>query len=169
MDPSARRIVAGLALSAAALIGLATSENWSDTAIIPTKNDVPTIGFGSTSYEDGSRVRMGDRITPVRAIALAGAHIAREEQVFRSSLPGVSLHQAEYDLYVDWVYQYGSGAWSRSSMRGQLLVGNYFGACQALLLYKMSGGHDCSIPGNRICSGVWKRQLGRYTKCMGVQ
>ena len=165
-----RIVVAALSLSAAAFIGIATSESYTGTAIIPTRNDRPTVGLGSTFHEDGSPVRMGERITPVRAIQLAGNHVAKEEAKCRASLPGVALAQVEYDLYCgDWIYQYGSGAWAASSMKDDLLVGNYWRACQDLLLYRKADGYDCSTPGNKICAGVWTRQLKRYSACMEVQ
>jgi lysozyme len=174
-----RVAVAGLALSAAGFIGIATHEYYVGEAMIPTKGDRPTIGLGSTFYENGAPVRMGDTIKPVRAIQIAGAHIAKEEAKCRESLPGVALHQGEYDIYCgDWTYQYGSGAWMNSSMRADLLVGNYWRACQDLLAYRwMNKGKpdefDCStrINGqpNRRCWGVWARQLERYTTCMSMQ
>ena len=99
----ARVVVASLSLSAAAFIGLVMDENYTDTAVIPTKNDRPTVGFGSTFHADGSPVKMGDRTTPVRALVTAQAHISREEVIFRASLEGASLHQAEFDVYMDWV------------------------------------------------------------------
>jgi lysozyme len=172
-----RVAVAGLALSAAGFVSIATREYYVGEAMVPVKGDVPTIGLGSTTYEDGRRVRIGDRITPIRAIQLAGAHVAKEEVIFRESLPGVALYPGEYDLYMDWLYQYGSGAWMQSSIRADLLVGNYFGACQVLLEYRFVGKgrdrYDCStlVDGkpNRRCWGVWTRQLERYTTCMSMQ
>ena len=161
-----RVLAAALTLSAAGLIGIAQYEGFTDKAIIPTKNDVPTIGFGSTYYPDGSRVKLGDRITPQRALVVMKAHIDKDEEAFRESLKGVYLHQEEFDLYLDWVYQYGIAAWKKSSMLRNLKAGNYKAACDSLLLYKYSGGYDCSIPGNKICSGVWKRQLERHAKCL---
>lgn len=169
-SPNPRIIVAALSLSAAAFIGIATSESYTETAIIPTVNDRPTLGLGSTFHEDGSPVKLGEKITPVRAIVLAGAHIGKEEAKCRDSLPGVALYQTEYDLYCgDWTYQYGSGAWAKSSMRRELLAGNYAAACNALLMYRFSGGFDCSTPGNRRCAGVWTRQQQRHAVCMAVQ
>ena len=161
--------IAGLALSAAALVSLVGNEWFTDTAVIPTKNDRPTVGFGSTFWEDGKPVKMGDKITPVRAIRLASHHISKEETIFRASLPGVALSQAEYDVYVGWLYQYGTGAWSGSTMRRELQAGHYVAACHALLLYKKSGGYDCSTPGNKVCAGVWTRQLERHSQCMEAQ
>ena len=165
----ARIAVAALSLSAAAFIGLATKENYVETATIPTKNDRPTHGFGSTFHADGRPVKLGEKTTPLRALITAQAHIGREEKIFRASLPNVKLHQAEYDIYMDWVYQYGTGAWYKSSMRRELLAGDYTQACNAFLKYKYSGGYDCSTPGNKRCAGVWKRQLERHKKCIEAQ
>lgn len=168
MKNRARIAVGSLALSAAALVGLVTHESYTDRAIIPTKNDRPTVGFGSTFWEDGRPVKMGETINPVRAVQLASKHIAKEEVAFRASLPGVTLTQGEYDTYIDWSYQFGTGAWMKSSMRRELLAGNHPAACRALLRYRYSGGYDCSIPGNKVCGGVWTRQKERFAKCMEV-
>lgn len=165
----ARIAAAGLALSASAFVAILSSEGFTDVAVIPTVNDRPTVGFGSTFREDGAPVQLGDRITPVRAVQRAAAHLTKEEAAFRASISGVELHQVEYDVYMDWVYQYGTGAWRASTMRRQLLAGQYRAACDALLLYRKSGGYDCSAPGNRTCPGVWKRQLARHQKCMEAQ
>lgn len=164
-----RLLVASLSLSGAALVGLLVSEGYTDKAIIPTVNDRPTVGFGSTYHENGKAVKMGETTTPVRALIKAQAHISKEEERFRASLPGVKLHQAEYDLYMDWVYQFGTGNWIKSSMRRHLLAGNYRAACDSLLLYKFSGGYDCSTPGNKRCAGVWTRQLERHAACLAAQ
>lgn len=163
----------GLSLSATALIALIVAEGYSTKAIIPTANDVPTVGFGSTVHADGSRVKMGDTIDPVRAVIAAHTHISKDEEAFRASIPNVPLLQAEYDLYMDFTYQYGIGRWRSSSMRTHLLNGEYREACDALLLYRYSGGYDCStmINGerNQRCWGVWTRQQERHQKCIAAQ
>ncbi|TWH63808.1 GH24 family phage-related lysozyme (muramidase) [Azomonas agilis] len=165
----ARILAASLSLSAMAFVGLLQDEGYTDKAVIPTQNDRPTVGFGSTFHESGQPVKLGDTTTPVRALIKAQAHISQEEALFRKSLPEVALFQAEYDLYMDWVYQYGIGAWNKSSMRKGLQAGNYRAACDALLLYKYSGGYDCSTPGNKRCAGVWTRQLERHKTCLSAQ
>lgn len=185
---SPRMLVAGLSLSAAAFIGLVVHEQYTDKAVVPTQGDRPTVGFGSTFHENGAPVKMGDTTTPVRALIKAQAHIAKEEAVFRDSLAGVPLYQGEYDLYMDWVYQFGTGAWLKSGMRAQLRRGNYEAACHALLDYrKMTSARkegpdwvpskrtpgrwefDCSTPGNKVCRGVWTRQQERHQRCMEMQ
>ncbi len=169
----ARIAVAGLSVSLVMFAGLVHKEHFTDKAVIPTKNDRPTVGFGSTFWEDGTPVKMGDTITPVRAVQLATAHVTKEEAAFRATIPNVALHREEYDIYMDWSYQYGTGAWRASSMRARLLLGDYRGACGALLLYKKSGGYDCTtmINGkpNKVCYGVWTRQLERHAACMAAQ
>ncbi|WP_065760244.1 glycoside hydrolase family protein [Pseudomonas defluvii] len=164
------RIAVGLLTMSLAGIGAwKANEGYTSNAIIPTKGDVPTIGHGSTRYEDGTHVRMGDTITPARADVLARNLIRQDEKQFAASIPGVKLYQEEFDLYMDFVGQYGMGNWRTGSPRRYLLEGNYVGACEALLLYRYAAGFDCSTPGNKRCPGVWKRQLERNAKCKAVQ
>lgn len=168
-----RRVVETLSFGAAALVALFVFEGYTSDAVIPTKGDVPTVGFGSTINQDGSKVKMGDTTNPVIAAVNALAHIQKDEELFKRSLPGVMLSQEEYDIYIDWVYQYGISNWHTSTMRQRLLAGDHAGACDALLMWKYAGGYDCSttINGkpNRVCWGVWARQLERHEKCRAVQ
>ena len=192
MRPRSNRIlVAALTLSAAGLVGIVTDESYTDRAIIPTKNDRPTVGFGSTFHEDGRPVKLGDTTTPPRALVKALAHVSKEEARFRQSLEGAILTQGEFDVFMDWVYQYGMGAWATSSMRQGVLAGEYRKACDGLLEYRFltsatatpgwqpyrwdSAGKpirwrfDCSTPGNKVCAGVWTRQQARHARCMAEQ
>lgn len=171
MSPVIRQriAVALLSLSAAGFATWQASEGYTPVAVIPTKGDVPTIGHGSTRYEDGSPVRMGDTITPARAEVLARNLNSQAERQFAASLPGVKLHQAEFDVYMDFVGQYGIGTWRAGSPRRDLLAGNYAQACHDLLKYRFAAGFDCSTPGNKRCAGVWTRQLERHAKCMAAQ
>lgn len=162
----ARIAIASLTLSAAAFIGLVSSEGYVDKAMVPTEGDRPTLGFGSTFHEDGTPVQMGEKTSPVRALILAQAHLSKQETAFRASLAGASLTQAEYDVYMDFAYQYGMANWQSSSMRRNVLAGSYLAACDSLLAWKRAGGYDCSTPGNKRCWGVWERQLQRHKQCM---
>lgn len=164
-----RVAVSALTISAAGFGAWQTHEGFSNTAIIPTKGDVPTIGHGSTRYEDGSKVKMGDTITRARAAVLARNLMSADEKAFAASLPGAKLTQGEYDVYLDFTGQYGIGNWRASSMRTNVLAGNYVAACNSLLRYKYAAGYDCSTPGNTRCMGVWKRQQQRHAQCMAAQ
>lgn len=162
-----------LTLSATAFVALLASEGYSPIAYVPTQGDKLTIGFGSTMHEDGTPVTSSDRTDPVRAVIAAQAHIGKDEQAFRETLPGVSLSQAEYDIYLDFTYQYGIGNWRQSSMRRHLLAGEYPKACDALLKWRYAARYDCStlVSGkpNTRCWGVWTRQLERHAKCWAAQ
>lgn len=165
-----QRIAVGLlAMSASGFAAWQAHEGYSSTAIIPVKGDVPTVGHGSTRWENGTPVRMGDTITPQRAVILAKALNSQEEKRFAASLPGVALQQVEFDLYMDFVGQYGFGTWEKSSMRRELLAGDYAAACKALIRYRFVQGYDCATPGNTRCFGVYTRQLQRQAKCLNAQ
>ncbi|MES2251533.1 MAG: lysozyme [Pseudomonadota bacterium] len=141
---------------------------------VPTQGDVPTIGHGSTRYEDGKRVTLADPpITRRRAVDLARNLHRAEEQRFAASLPDVKLLQEEYDLYMDFEGQYGIGNWLKpKSPRTWLLRGDYRGACDALLAWRFQAGRDCRLPQNwgpNGCKGVWIRQQARHSACLAAQ
>lgn len=141
---------------------------------VPTQGDVPTIGHGSTRYEDGKRVTLADPpITRRRAVELARNLHGAEERRFAASLPDVELFQEEYDLYTDFEGQYGIGNWLKpKSPRTWLLRGDYLGACEALLNWRFQAGRDCRLPQNwgpKGCKGVWVRQQARHSACLAAQ
>ena len=160
-------IVAALSLSAAGFVGILASEGYTEKAVVPTQNDRPTVGFGSTFREDGSPVQMGDRITPQQAVLRSLNHIARNESGLKRCVTG-ALSQTEYDVLVDFAYQYGVAATCRSSIVKHINAGRYTEACNAYLLYRFSGGFDCSTPGNRVCAGVWARNVERQKTCLSA-
>lgn len=165
---SARTTVAALALSATALVAIVASEGYTERAVVPTKGDRPTIGFGSTFRDNGTPVQMGDTITAPKALARTLAHIQKDESALRQCVTA-PLHQKEYSLLVDFSYQYGAKATCSSSMVRLANAGQYAQACGAYLRYRFAAGYDCSTPGNRRCWGVWTRQLNRYNQCMEAQ
>lgn len=169
----ARLIVGALAISAAGFAAWIGSEGFSSPPYIPTKGDVPTIGHGSTRYENGVPVKLTDKpITKARAEQLARNLMSQDELKFKASIAGVLLYQEEYDLYFDFVGQFGLGNWQISSMRKNLLLSEYRKACDSLLKWRMQAGRDCSLPKNwgpQGCKGVWTRQQARHTKCISAQ
>lgn len=179
-----RIAVAALTLSAAGFAAWVQHEGSGPVAVradgvevlepyVPTQSDVPTIGHGSTRYEDGTRVTLADAlITRRRAEELARNLNQAEERRFAASLPGVHLTQEEFDLYMDFVGQYGMPNWSGSSMRRELLAGRPRAACDALLRYRFQAGRDCALPQNwgpKGCKGVWLRQQARHSACIATQ
>lgn len=161
--------VAILFSSIALIGGLKVKEGYTSYPVIPTKGDVPTYGHGTTVRPDGTKVKMTDKpINRETADYYLRHHVSQVEKQFRTSIPGVKLSQSEFDLYVDFLYQYGITTWNKSSVRSNLQKGNYVQACNSLLKYKYVAGRDCSIRSNN-CYGVWTRQVERHAKCMGAQ
>jgi len=147
----------------------AIKEGFTPKPVIPVKGDVPTIGNGTTVYPNGVRVKMTDpEIDRKQAFEYLKLHMNKDAQRFNKTILNIPISQPEYDLYLDFTYQYGTGAWSGSSMLRNLKSGKYVAACDSLLKWKYVSGFDCSTPGNKRCSGVWKRQLERHAKCMRV-
>lgn len=152
--------IAGLALSASALVGIVLSEGYSDHAIIPVPGDVPTIGFGTTQG-----VKIGDKITPPKALARALKDVETYEGAIKQCVK-VPLTQSEYDAYVDLAYNIGPGAFCKSTIVKMLNAGKYDRACEGILAWKMYQGHDCSLPENQhLCGGLWTRSQAEYAKC----
>ena len=159
-----------LAASAAFFTLIKNDEGFTAKPVVPVQGDRPTQGHGSTFKPDGSPVKMTDPpITRATADKWLRNDVSKREVAFKNALEGVKLSQAEYDLYLDFSYQYGTPTFAKSSMLRNLKAGKYKQACTALLKYKYVAGYDCSTPGNKRCSGVWTRQLSRYDKCMEAQ
>ena len=168
MQNKTKYLVYGLAASAAFFTSLEIHEGYSAK---PYKDSggVVTQGIGSTVKPNGQAIKMTDPvITRKTAQEWAKAHVSKDEIAFRKSLQGVKLSQAEYDVYLDFMYNFGQTNWRSSSMLRNLKQGKYVQACQSLLKWKYVAKRDCSIRSNN-CYGVWKRQLERHTKCMGAQ
>ena len=150
--------------------GVAFTQQQEGTVLKPYRDSVgvATIGTGSTVYEDGTKVKMTDKpITKERAAELLKVHMNKDARIFNKSLLGVPLSQTEYDLYMDFTYNFGTGNWLKSSMLKNLKQGEYVAACKSLLKWRNAGGKNCSIRSNN-CYGVWTRQVARYDKCMGA-
>ncbi|MGR2824241.1 lysozyme [Acinetobacter sp. 1124_18A] len=161
------KFAVGMAASAAFFVSLIGYEGYSSKPYLDS-GKVATIGIGSTKYENGTTVKMTDKsITKDHAIEISKAHISKDEVAFRKSLPGVKLTQTEYDVYLDFVYNFGQSNWNQSSMRRLLLQNKPRQACDALLKWKYVAKRDCSIRKNG-CYGVWVRQQDRHQKCLSA-
>lgn len=74
-----------------------------------------TIGIGSTKYEDGTKVKKGDKITKERAYQLFRNTIS----FYESNVDGLcvdSLNQNQFDALVDFAYNCGVGALKQSTV-----------------------------------------------------
>lgn len=148
-----RQKVAGLSISGALLVAIASHEGFKDRAYIPVPGDVPTIGFGTT---DG--VKMGDKITVERALVRLLADASKFEKAVKRCAP-VPMHQREFDAFVSLTYNIGEGAFCSSTLVRRLNAGDYAGACREILRWDKAGG--------RQLPGLTKRREAEYRQCMG--
>lgn len=76
---------------------------------------VPTIGWGSTFYEDGRRVRMGEKITKEQADTLFKKVVdnfaAEADKRILSA-----VNQNQFDAIVSFTYNVGTGALAKSTL-----------------------------------------------------
>lgn len=156
--------IIAVSLSAAGLVGIVLREGYTDEAIIPTKGDVPTVGFGSTTG-----VKLGDRTTPPKALLRAATELDSTYEKAVKSCVKVPVSQVEYDVYVSMAYNIGSKAFCNSSIVSEANRLKYKEACGVILRYKFAAGYDCSTPGNKRCAGLWQDRLRDHAKCMSVQ
>jgi lysozyme len=148
-----RRAAASLVLSAATLVGIAIHEQYRGDAYLPTPQDVPTVGFGTTEG-----VKLGDKITPERALVRLLADAGRFEQAVKRCAP-VPMHQHEFDAYVSFTYNVGEGAFCGSTLAKKLNAGDYPGACRELLRWDKQAG--------KTLRGLTVRRQAEYRQCMG--
>jgi len=122
---------------------------------------VQTVGFGSTRRADGSPVRVGDTITPERAV-IRLANDAHEIGLQISACIGlVPLAQHEFDAFASLAYNIGSPAFCRSTLVKKLKQDppDYAGACAEILRWTRAGGQE--LP------GLVNRRKAEYLLCVG--
>lgn len=148
-----RTKVAGLALSAAALVSIALHEGYSDRAYQPVPGDKQTIGFGTTEG-----VKPGDTITPPKALERALRDVQKFEGAIKDCVK-VPLYQHEYDAYISLSYNIGSSAFCNSTLVRKLNAGDYEGACAEIRRWVMFQG--------KPLQGLVNRRETEYKKCIG--
>ena len=77
---------------------------------------VATIGFGSTMYEDGSKVKLGQTISIEKAHSLLKWEINNKAKVINSQLTNYPVNQNQFDALVSFAYNVGVGAFSSSTL-----------------------------------------------------
>lgn len=77
---------------------------------------IPTIGYGNTYYEDGTRVKLSDEpITIKRGEKLLEMVVKQFEQGV-NKLVKVDLNQNQFDALVSFAYNVGLGALAKSTL-----------------------------------------------------
>jgi len=76
---------------------------------------VPTIGFGSTFYPDGRRVKLGDKITLQEAESILLHDIKRFEKEVRNSVK-IEITNNQLSALISFTYNVGASAFRKSTL-----------------------------------------------------
>lgn len=88
-------------------------------AYMPTPNDVPTIGYGSTRG-----VTMGDTCTEAEALQMLREDVSEAEGCVSMAVD-VELTQAQFDALVSLVFNIGCGAFRGSTILKLVNAGDF--------------------------------------------
>lgn len=102
---------------------------------------VPTIGYGSTRYEDGTPVTLKDEpIDQARANAIMRTTLAREYEPAVQRYVKVPLTQGQYDALVDFAYNAGAKNLLQSTLLKKVNAKNHAGASKEFEKWVYGGG-----------------------------
>ena len=146
-----RRLIGGLVLSAAGLVGILSHEAFKSQAYHDVVG-VDTIGFGTTEG-----VKDGDKITVEQALIRALNDVSKFEGALKKCVV-VPLNQNEYDAYISLSYNIGSGAFCKSTLVKKLNQLDYAGACSEILRFNKAEG--------KFNKGLDNRRREEYDLCI---
>lgn len=101
---------------------------------------IPTIGYGATYYEDGTKVSLSDpHISESRATDLLAAHI-NEQAAYVEKLVKVAINDNQFGAIVSFTFNVGSGNLKNSTLLKKLNSGDISGAAEEFLRWDKAGG-----------------------------
>jgi len=86
-----------------------------------SKNGLPiSIGYGSTMYEDGTKIRIGDGISRDKAEELLKWEVKNKTSVLRGM--NLKLNQNQFDALTSFIYNVGIGAFENSTLLKRIRI-----------------------------------------------
>lgn len=98
-----------------------------------------TIGFGTTKYPNGIRVKKGDTCTLDQAKAYMQNDLKAFERTVNDAV-NVSINQNQFDALVSLAYNIGATAFKKSTLVKRLNEGNYKAAANQFNVWVNAGG-----------------------------
>ena len=151
-------------------------ESYSPVAYIPIKDDVATIGYGSTYHPSGEPIKIGEKIDRKTA-DLYLQHDLDKFKIGMSKCITAPLSQNEFNAMLSLNYNIGTSAFCNSSIPYKLNMGYYKEACSTILQFNKV--KDLSKPKVRnartgklqyqykIIKGLDNRRKSEYNSCVG--
>jgi lysozyme len=110
---------------------------------------VPTIGWGTTVYPGGERVRLGDTCTAEQAEEWLLSHVENECEAPLLEALSSPVNPPMFDALVSWTYNVGREAMRTSTLIRLLNEGNYLAAADEFDRWVMDNGKVVSGLVNR--------------------
>jgi len=79
---------------------------------------VVTIGWGSTMYTDGRKIKLGDTINEQQAEEMLMWELKNKS----IALHGLNLNQYQFDSCLSFIYNVGIGAFTKSTLRKKIVA-----------------------------------------------
>ena len=98
-----------------------------------------TIGFGTTIYPNGIKVRKGDTCTEAQAKAYMADDLKKFESAVNSAVT-VPINQNQFDALVSLTYNIGMGAFKESTLLKKLNEADYKSASAQFAVWNKGGG-----------------------------
>ncbi|VXA57511.1 Lysozyme [Acinetobacter proteolyticus] len=98
-----------------------------------------TIGYGTTIYPNGVKVKRGDSCTKVQAMSFFQHDLRRFEAAVNSAVK-VSVSQNQFDALVSLTYNIGETAFKESTLVKKLNAKDYTGAADQFPQWNRGGG-----------------------------
>jgi GH24 family phage-related lysozyme (muramidase) len=109
-----------------------------------------TIGWGSTTDEQGKPIQPGTIWTRERADARFAKHLAQFEAGVREGLRGAPVTQGQFDAMCSLAYNIGVGAFQESTLLRRHRTGDYAAAQAQFARWNRAGG--------RVMKGLTRRR-----------
>lgn len=98
-----------------------------------------TIGFGTTIYPNGVKVKKGDKCTELQAEQYLRNDLIRFENAVNESVK-VPINQNQFDALVSLTYNIGASAFKNSTLLRKLNAGDKKGAADQFDVWNKAGG-----------------------------
>ena len=165
MNKPPRTAIAALVVSATALVGIASFEDYRGSAYLDSGN-VPTLGYGATKG-----IKLGDTITPTRALIRLQGDVSEHARAIQRCIKA-PLFQYEFDAYLSLAYNIGAGAFCKPAQSGKpptlidlINAQRYAEACTRLLQFDKY--RNPTTGRLEPLRGLTLRRQSEHRACMG--